>query len=299
MSDRKEQWAARWTWEHLTLGVHSTQRAEAVHSAIKHFLTSHTLLVDLATKIENYRNTVADRSEGIATRQALKQASFRTGRHPTLEHLNNRISPFALSLMQSQISLCLQYTVSKDSKEISEPINDNTIYTVRHNSHLESQNDLTNETGESNRDESIMKINFDDIHKSDLGLNQTTNTTRRTTITSCTCLYHSCYGLPCRHMLRVYLNEQLNYVPEGVVASIWYLKTNEEKEDQLSRLLTTKTTLVHPTTNESPVLTQNERYTLLCAEFRSLARIGFLSHKHTQIIREEIINLINQLQSQS
>ena len=28
LKDRKEQWAARWTWEHFTAGVHSTQRAE-------------------------------------------------------------------------------------------------------------------------------------------------------------------------------------------------------------------------------------------------------------------------------
>lgn len=30
----RQQWAACWTWAVVTLGIHSTQRAEAIHSAI-------------------------------------------------------------------------------------------------------------------------------------------------------------------------------------------------------------------------------------------------------------------------
>ena len=62
---RRKQWAARWTWRHLTLGAHSTQRAESVHAAIKHFLSRHTLITDLAIKIEEYRQTVSERGEAV------------------------------------------------------------------------------------------------------------------------------------------------------------------------------------------------------------------------------------------
>ena len=64
--NKKSQWAARWTWGHLTMGAHSTQRSEAVNSSIKHFLNSHTLLTELVTKIEEYRETITDQSEGKA-----------------------------------------------------------------------------------------------------------------------------------------------------------------------------------------------------------------------------------------
>jgi hypothetical protein len=31
---RRESWAARFTWQTLTLAIHSTQRGEVVHSAV-------------------------------------------------------------------------------------------------------------------------------------------------------------------------------------------------------------------------------------------------------------------------
>mmetsp|Transcript_35397 Transcript_35397/g.88112 ORF Transcript_35397/g.88112 Transcript_35397/m.88112 type:complete len:113 (+) Transcript_35397:274-612(+) len=40
LGERREQWAARFTWKHLTLDVHSTQRAEAIHSALQHIISS-------------------------------------------------------------------------------------------------------------------------------------------------------------------------------------------------------------------------------------------------------------------
>ena len=35
---RREKWAAPWTWGVMTLGIHSTQRAESVHNAFKAYL---------------------------------------------------------------------------------------------------------------------------------------------------------------------------------------------------------------------------------------------------------------------
>ena len=70
--DKRQQWAARCTWQHLTLGAHFTQRSESVHSCIKQFLNSHTLLTQLATKIDENRQTISCQNEGRAIRLALK-----------------------------------------------------------------------------------------------------------------------------------------------------------------------------------------------------------------------------------
>ena len=107
--ERRKQWAARWTWCHLTLGAHSTKRAEFVHAAIKHFLLRHTLITDLATKIEEYRQAVSERGEGKATRVALTNLVIsRFGEivylHPVELDLSKRLSPFGLSIVKSQMA---------------------------------------------------------------------------------------------------------------------------------------------------------------------------------------------------
>jgi hypothetical protein len=52
LCSRREQWAARWTWAHLTLDVHSTQRAEAIHSALAHIIANSDKLQKLLDKLD-------------------------------------------------------------------------------------------------------------------------------------------------------------------------------------------------------------------------------------------------------
>ena len=107
--DKRQQWAARWTWQHLTLGAHSTQRSESVHSCIKQFLNSHTLLTQLATKIDENRQTTSCQNEGRATRLALKLGYDSSTRHSIEKNL--KITPFSLAIVRAQIAQCLQYSM--------------------------------------------------------------------------------------------------------------------------------------------------------------------------------------------
>ncbi len=56
-----EHWAYRFTWRYFTLGLHSTQRIEAVHLAIAHFLRASTLLTNLLPQLESYSLDVSVR----------------------------------------------------------------------------------------------------------------------------------------------------------------------------------------------------------------------------------------------
>jgi hypothetical protein len=51
LGTRAPRWAARWTWEHLTLDVHSTQRAEAIHSALCNIISASDKLATLLEKL--------------------------------------------------------------------------------------------------------------------------------------------------------------------------------------------------------------------------------------------------------
>jgi hypothetical protein len=52
MFDRKSQWAACHTWTHNTYGIHSTARAEALHSSVRHFCTKHSSAIAIVKDIE-------------------------------------------------------------------------------------------------------------------------------------------------------------------------------------------------------------------------------------------------------
>jgi hypothetical protein len=66
---RREKWAARFTWLTLTLAIHSTQRGEAVHSALERFCAASMLLIVLLQRLDEYGKSVDVRAE---TRDVLR-----------------------------------------------------------------------------------------------------------------------------------------------------------------------------------------------------------------------------------
>ena len=46
--------------------------------------------------------------------------------------------------------------------------------------------------------------------------------TWRCSATWCECLYPACWGLPCRHMLRLYMQQNLTQIPEEAIAGLWW-----------------------------------------------------------------------------
>ena len=45
--------------------------------------------------------------------------------------------------------------------------------------------------------------------------------TRKVTLTSCSCLFPSCWGLPCRPMLLVYHHKKMTLVPDNAISDFW------------------------------------------------------------------------------
>jgi hypothetical protein len=51
---RAPKWAALWTYAHLTLDIHSTQRAEAIHSALCHIILASDKLAKVLEKLADF-----------------------------------------------------------------------------------------------------------------------------------------------------------------------------------------------------------------------------------------------------
>ena len=56
LGDRAEKWAYRHTWQYLTLDVHSTQRAEAIHSALATIIANSDKLNRLLDKLTSFQH---------------------------------------------------------------------------------------------------------------------------------------------------------------------------------------------------------------------------------------------------
>ena len=115
MADERERWAARWTWQHYSMGIHSTQRHESIHAAVSPWLRANTRLTDVVRKVEAYDRNVAS---SVATRDVrfwrrLDECSARVRAHPDAVKLAEHISPFALLLWQAQLEQAAHYRVAE------------------------------------------------------------------------------------------------------------------------------------------------------------------------------------------
>ena len=68
MSDRKSKWAACHTWTNCTFGIHSTARAEALHSSLAHFCSKHSTVINI---VKNMLRLLFHLGSTNVSRQAL------------------------------------------------------------------------------------------------------------------------------------------------------------------------------------------------------------------------------------
>ena len=194
-----------------------------------------------------------------------------------------------MSIVKSQIGLCMQYTVEEllgddrntDSSEI-----------------LSCKRTLTNEHVDSPIDLDLQDLPTpvlsDHINACDLSLpseiTTSSETLRRVSLSSCTCLFPTCWGLPCRHILLVYLHKNITKIPDGIISSLWLVKGNLVNE-----LITTYRRV--PEHNVSLFLqTKDERYAILCNDFKNVARIASLTSENTEKVRIELMKISRLLQ---
>jgi hypothetical protein len=188
MAADREHWAYRWTWRYVTLGLHSTQRIEAVHSAIVHFLRASTLLTNLLPQLESYSLDVSVRASVREYRfiQRLLAASDQCMSHPYITALAGQLTAYALVLFKAQLQQSQFYAADA-------VLGEEGVFTV------------TRRAGSSGAEADAEAQGGD----ADLGISAPLfSAPRRTTLTGCSCQYPVCYGLPCRHMLIVYILQQ-------------------------------------------------------------------------------------------
>ena len=200
---RKEQWAACYTWKHKTFGIHSTQRAEAIHSAIAVFCSKGSSIVDITKDLEQMadEHTLKNKMQRVAV-MLRGTISNTNALLPGLERTAARMEPFPRIMMNAQAALLTKYdcsvldgntpTTTKNCFLVV-PTNAGEIVVSRPVSQTTKGSSISDYDGfnrEADHGTSSMEVRMQiKGHK--------------TTLTQCSCQYPKVWGIPCRHILRV------------------------------------------------------------------------------------------------
>ena len=276
MGAKAKLWAARWTWANLTHGIHSTQRAEAVHSAIKRFLTASTMLTELVAQLDTYNEQSRSNKSQDAVRMALRQAAGHLNQLPVVKSLKDKVTPFAYEVLQAQAAQANQYNVT--------PSGDAGFYHVSRvpadrdeRQRLAMPQDNTEQQGSN-------AFQCD----ADFGLQTNDPRDRLTSSRTCSCQFVNSFQLPCRHMLRVCIQECIGEVPIDLVAGKWLQLSHGQQLQKTYKLLCTpiqQAEAGRPAVPDFESLTKNERFNLLMSEYRGVAEIASQDHRRFNLAK--------------
>ena len=279
MAEERERWAYRWTWRLFTMGIHSTQRIESLHSHIMGYLRASTLLVHLLEKLELHSTTVESRALTRDHRLIAYEESAAKANHPFLNALKELIHPFPLSLVKAQLVQSSYFNVASTAEG---------IYTVSH---------MSAGAGTSQPD---VVADGDDA---DVGVDSSSFYSGSRTCTlgpagwSCSCQFTICYGLPCRHILRICEVKQIE-VPSLVqlCSPRWRYRNPEQVRHQVEALR-----LRNPAPRSAPAqtLSRDDRFGLLISACRAVAELGAADATLYNLAREGVDALVARLRSGS
>ena len=202
LHSRKEQWAACYTWKHRTYGIHSTQRAEAIHSAISQFCSKGSTILGITMDLEqmadmhtlkNNMNQVTAMLRGTITQ------SFSL--LPGLERTASNLESFPRIMMNAQAALLIKYDCNPLGDDDTVPNDEKSFLVVPTNVGETTKFQLCDpmENGSMFSDHDGFNQEVD--HGITLKEDRVKCNGHTTTLKKCSCQFPILWGLPCRHML--------------------------------------------------------------------------------------------------
>lgn len=192
LRSRKESWAACYTWQHCLYGIHSTQRAESMHRVIADFCRKTHTIGEIAHLLENMAANQEMKSEMQMLKQEMTAQIHGREDEPFLEYIVEKLTKFAQGIVRSQSVQMTQYSCQMSSMSTQ------TQWIV-------SRMGKPSATSDTNIIEQSVRERLVRLADHGLGGNIGINDyiPHCTTLTSCSCQFPQCYGLPCRHIIRV------------------------------------------------------------------------------------------------
>lgn len=269
----KERWAYRFTWRLRTLGIHSTQRIEAVHSAVAHFLSTNRLLTDLLEQLDAYSGNVELR---IATRDLrfharLIQRGQEALTHPlTIEASRFGLSAYAMVLLRAQVQQAAFYSV-RETNSVG-----GTTFAVNRTAAADAGPSTADEHADHDADHGLSTSGLSGVRLVHIP------SAAEEGVATCSCQYHECHGLPCRHILRVITHLQKD-LPTSGIDQRWIVRSEEQQNAAVLALMARR-----PPARDGAAVpvqpTRSDRYGLIMGAAKGLAETGSLSASTYEVV---------------
>jgi hypothetical protein len=255
---RKAQWMAVYTWAYATLGVHSTQRAEAIHSAIKCRRMKNLSAQSLTESLITYNLDSRAMKQVCAIRLSIRQHCSSFLQHSSLvAPLATKITPYAFDLLQAQYNMAMNYRSEEtECGKFKVVVNDIISSAARENTFrpVVSENGL------------ITSWRCHD----DFGLSDSYECAGHLTdLTTCTCQYPNVFKLPCRHIFHLHIVQQRDSLTFEC-GQCWKVHAPQEVSENIRALRTMASNVPTRGPSAVPAPTFQDRRSILLDAFLPL-----------------------------
>jgi hypothetical protein len=267
----RHKWAACFTWSRITWGLNSTQRAEAIHSAIKRRKSlANFSMVTLIEMLVNYNNESRDRRAVDEVRRRITQVANGASVPEWINAVTNRtpanITPYACELLFAQTAQALKYKFIDTGHtvggcEVFEVVRDSSVDPLPSALVYDEWGQIV--FGEDDEDFGLSRSRY--------------STFRLTTLNVCSCQLQQSLAIPCRHILGLRILQQggderaIDIL--DLIGVKWHHMSNKV-ESQLVRELLRRPSRSQALPEAAREMNKQERYNLLLHELTSLAELG-------------------------
>ena len=298
---RREQWMAHYTWNVVTWGIHSTQRAESIHSAIKSERSlANSKLVVLTDALLQYNVKSRDTRSLDSARLAMRQLSANSTVSPLIAAWRTRLTPAAYEILLAQAEQALQYTatiIHHDDQEdgdmsthVAQPVDDD-VWRVTYNGSMSARPSPFSLVLNADGKVSTWQSNED----FGLGVTDFKRAGHLTSKIACSCKFPCSFRLPCRHLIYIYIVEQEANLPVELFGSKWLVSVDAVKTQaqvtELRKQLPPK--LNRSVSVHVPTYTKDQRYDIVSDELRAVIELAAESNGSMEALLASLPALCN------
>jgi hypothetical protein len=200
------KWCYSWTWNCLTLGVHSTQRSESIHSVVAMLLHNNSTLIDVVNELERWAKTRTHQAQTNLYTFCTKVSTGAMQQGRLVQGMLKSFHEHAIKLVTANLHRAIEYNVVPVEGDSGYFIVKRPMESIQH-SFLGPVQWIDENLGElidrdvnnvsapivARVDRAVAVHDYFPLFRSQFVSNGT----------SCTCQYPIMQGLPCEHCLAV------------------------------------------------------------------------------------------------
>ncbi|NCG06736.1 MAG: hypothetical protein GWP37_07160 [Gammaproteobacteria bacterium] len=265
---KRDHWLACLTWKHCSWGIHSTQRAESIHAAIKKIRVANAAVSKLIENLVAFNSKQRDRHHIDEIRASIRMVADACCMSPLLNDLSRRITPYAFDICKAQYARALMYKC--------DDVGDG-VYTLTYAGQVKTSA-LTPTVGEDGK---IVCWQCN----ADFGTDcDPTIAGHQTSLQDCTCQFFHCFRLPCCHMIMVHIMTQESKL-QCDIGDKWLVATEFQRQHNLFNLRSAAPPKPGGSVSRTSI-TAKERRDILFDEFSCLIDTASRSPESFESLRQ-------------